>query len=185
MLKIRFLFIIPVIIAGCRPNTQNRYTDTVSYEVINVLNESWEDVLVFINLGDTSRISSVMVRSNEVQLASQLEDNILWVCLDSMKANEKRTVTVYLNNDPMLPELDSRKRTQAELSYRFGGAWENSKYVGGSFTNVDELLVPPEQKDHSGFIRYEGPVGNLKRSDIACTSINAMPSTCLEKRPTI
>ncbi len=49
------------------------------------------------------------------------------------------------------------KRTQAELSHKTGGHFENRKYIGGEFQNVDELLVPEEHTDHSYFIRYEGP----------------------------
>lgn len=49
------------------------------------------------------------------------------------------------------------QRTQAELSVKFGGTWENRKYLGGTFHNVDRLRVPPEHTDHSEFIRYEGP----------------------------
>jgi hypothetical protein len=49
------------------------------------------------------------------------------------------------------------QRTQAELSVRFGGKWENRKYIGGVFHNVDALRVPPEHTDHSEYIRYEGP----------------------------
>ena len=49
------------------------------------------------------------------------------------------------------------KRTQAELSCKTGGEWKNREYMGGTYTNVDYLRVPPEHKDHSWFIRYEGP----------------------------
>ena len=37
------------------------------------------------------------------------------------------------------------------------GKFENREYIGGAFKNVDFLRVPPEHKDHSWFIRYEGP----------------------------
>jgi hypothetical protein len=50
-----------------------------------------------------------------------------------------------------------RKRTQAELSHKSGGEWKNREYIGGQFRNVDRLRVPNEHKDHSNFIRYEGP----------------------------
>ncbi len=49
------------------------------------------------------------------------------------------------------------KRTQAELSIKTGGSWDNREYIGGTFLNVDYLRVPPEHTDHSYFIRYEGP----------------------------
>lgn len=49
------------------------------------------------------------------------------------------------------------KRTQAELSHKINGHFENREYIGGEFQNVTELHVPKEHTDHSWFIRYEGP----------------------------
>ena len=52
---------------------------------------------------------------------------------------------------------DYPKRTQAELSQKFDGKWENKKYLGGEFRNIDFVRVPDEHTDHSSFFRYEGP----------------------------
>ncbi len=49
------------------------------------------------------------------------------------------------------------KRTQAEISIKTNGKWEDRKYIGGDFKNVSVLDVPTEHTDHSHFIRYEGP----------------------------
>lgn len=49
------------------------------------------------------------------------------------------------------------KRTQAEISHKTGGQWQDSKYIGGEFQNVTELTPPPQYTDHSEWIRYEGP----------------------------
>lgn len=49
------------------------------------------------------------------------------------------------------------KRTQAEISHKINGHWDNRKYVDGVFQNVDYLRVPPEHTDHSWYVRYEGP----------------------------
>ncbi len=49
------------------------------------------------------------------------------------------------------------RRTQAEISRKVGRHFENHKYIGGRFQNVQVLRVPPEHTDHSFFIRYEGP----------------------------
>ncbi len=54
-------------------------------------------------------------------------------------------------------EQKTASRVQAEISIREGGAWEDSKYVGGSFTNVAQVTNPPQYTDHSEWIRYEGP----------------------------
>lgn len=52
---------------------------------------------------------------------------------------------------------DFEKRTQAEVSIKEGGQWEDKIYVGGNFVNVDAVTPPPQYTDHSEFIRYEGP----------------------------
>lgn len=49
------------------------------------------------------------------------------------------------------------QRAYAELSHKTGGRFEDQKYLGGTFTNVRYLLLPPEHTDHSDYIRYEGP----------------------------
>ncbi len=65
---------------------------------------------------------------------------------------------VYL--EPLAPDEaapEFKKRTQAELSHKTGGSWQDRKYQGGNFQNVTALRVPPEHTDHSEYIRYEGP----------------------------
>ena len=49
------------------------------------------------------------------------------------------------------------QRTWAEISRKFGGKWEDNKYLGGEFRNVLSTTTPPEHTDHSWFYRYEGP----------------------------
>lgn len=51
----------------------------------------------------------------------------------------------------------SKATTYAEISIKKGGRWKDQKYLGGVFENVEELEVPKNHTDHSGFIRYEGP----------------------------
>ena len=55
------------------------------------------------------------------------------------------------------PALSVGQRAQAEISIREGGHWSDGKYVGGTYRNVDSLVVPPEHGPGSGYIRYEGP----------------------------
>ena len=47
--------------------------------------------------------------------------------------------------------------TQAEISEKTGGQWQDSKYIGGTFRNVKSLTPPAQYSDHSEYIRYEGP----------------------------
>ena len=47
--------------------------------------------------------------------------------------------------------------TQAEISEKTGGQWQDRQYIGGTFQNVKSLTPPAQYTDHSEFIRYEGP----------------------------
>jgi hypothetical protein len=78
------------------------------------------------------------------------------VVLDNVKGGENRQLTVRYKDKGEL-RRQYPKRAQAELSHKAGGRWVGREYEGGSFTNVGYLRVPPEHKDHSWFIRYEGP----------------------------
>lgn len=49
------------------------------------------------------------------------------------------------------------KRTQAELSRRVGGAWDEGIYSGGEFVNVPSVSFEGQLPDHNFFMRYEGP----------------------------
>jgi hypothetical protein len=68
----------------------------------------------------------------------------------------KKELTVRFNSKGEVPR-NYPKRTQAELSHKVNGEWKNREYIGGEFKNVNYLRVPKEHKDHSWFIRYEGP----------------------------
>ncbi len=48
-------------------------------------------------------------------------------------------------------------KTYAEISMKEGGKWEGSKYIGGTFNNIQSLKIAPKQTDHLEIIRYEGP----------------------------
>ncbi|MBB4080668.1 hypothetical protein GGR28_003303 [Lewinella aquimaris] len=79
-----------------------------------------------------------------------------YVLLLDLAAGEQRQVTVRpLREGEAAPSFP--KRTQAELSHKVGGRWQDREYLDGTFTNVDSLSVPPEHTDHSWYLRYEGP----------------------------
>jgi len=82
------------------------------------------------------------------------------VSLIELAPSENKQLTIL----PEQPEVSSKKRTQAEISRKAGGQWQEDPenpgkfvYQGGGFENVTELTPPPEHSDHSYFIRYEGP----------------------------
>lgn len=49
------------------------------------------------------------------------------------------------------------QKTYAEISVKEGGKWNDRKYEGGTFKNIESLKVPDNHTDHSFYIRYEGP----------------------------
>ena len=78
------------------------------------------------------------------------------VFLVDLEAGETKDIIIRYKEQGMVM-THFKKRTQAELSRKFGGTWKDHKYIGGEFRNVSSLKVPPEATDHSFFIRYEGP----------------------------
>lgn len=47
--------------------------------------------------------------------------------------------------------------TNAEISVKSGGYWENNVYKGGDFKSIRKLKIDKEKLLNSGFIKYEGP----------------------------
>jgi len=93
-------------------------------------------------------------------------DGILF--LSDMNAGQ--TISFNVSKTSELVKHKSTKLTQAEISHKTQGKWtahtkppkhkpadEFQEYVGGKFTNVNELTPPPQYTDHSNWIRYEGP----------------------------
>lgn len=70
-----------------------------------------------------------------------------------LEPNGKKSILIEKTLNP--PEF--KAKTQAEISVKQGGKWDNNKYVGGTFKNIENLRVPDEHTDHSFYIRYEGP----------------------------
>lgn len=109
--------------------------------------------------GFNSKAFVVMDGSNEIPSQYNHHDKdfpgIVFV-LDKLAANAQRKIVVRYNPSGVISR-NYTKRTQAELSHKVNGQFINREYVGGEFKNVDFLRVPAEHKDHSWFIRYEGP----------------------------
>jgi hypothetical protein len=85
----------------------------------------------------------------------QVTPGVVYV-IPELKAGETKVFTIRFAKKGTITRSYTKK-TQAELSHRVGGRWEKREYKGGQFKNVQELHVPAEHKDHSWFIRYEGP----------------------------
>lgn len=75
---------------------------------------------------------------------------ILFTILTLVACKEKPTTDLRAATEAV-------KRTQAEIAHKVDGKWVGKKYEGGTFKNVSKLELPDSHKDHSEYIRYEGP----------------------------
>lgn len=136
-------------------------------EVKNPLKQQRDNVMVFIPESEILKQNvafnpnAFVVVDGKAEIPSQYNRRDaahkgIVLVLDQMKAGEARKLTVQFKKDGTLAR-QYPKRTQAELSHKVGGTFQNRKYIGGTFQNVDSLRVPDEHTDHSNFIRYEGP----------------------------
>lgn len=163
------LFIMLILITSC---TQDPIIKEYPQQVILALDNSQgpnrvdEVVTLYVNdikakYSDFNPLAFVVLDEKK-ELASQVNDvnsdheadQIVFVC--DLKANQVKNITIrYAVEGNDLQEYP--KRTQAEISHKFGGKFVKRVYEGGTFQNVEYLEVPPEHTDHSWFIRYEGP----------------------------
>lgn len=159
-----FLFLCASVAQG-QPKDK-RFPESFSVSVKNPLDRVRENVMVFISereLQDVAGFNAaafiVLVDGREIPAQYNSKDGAgpgICFVLDKMGANETVDVRINFRREGVV-KRDYPKRTQAELSYKSGGEWKNREYIGGNFKNTDYLLVPPQHKDHSWFIRYEGP----------------------------
>jgi hypothetical protein len=133
-------------------------------KVFNPMKASRQETFVFVsenNLPKNFNSKAFIVLDNGKEIASQFNSKDIdykgiIIVLPEMTANESRLLEVrYAKSGEIKREYV--KRTQAELSYKTGGEWKGREYMGGAFKNTDYLRVPSEHKDHSWFLRYEGP----------------------------
>jgi len=145
----------------------NEFPKSFTIRVTNPQRSMRQECMVTVPTVTIQEISSdfnpkaFVVLSEGVEIPSQFnaEDTDLpgiVTVLDKIGAGQSKTLIVRYN-----PKGSSGrhyiKRTQAELSHKTGGRFVNREYTGGTFHNVAYLRVPAEHKDHSWFIRYEGP----------------------------
>jgi hypothetical protein len=162
-------------IAGCGgsndvndPKTNAEYPGRFELRVENPAAVERPDEAVVLNMSEIRaknpgfNPNAFIVLSGGKEMASQADDlngdgtseQITFVS-DFGPKTKKTFVIRYANEG--IKTRPYPKRTQAELSRKFGGRFKDRKYPGGVFQNVQSLRVPPEHTDHSFFIRYEGP----------------------------
>jgi hypothetical protein len=144
---------------------EKQFPRSFKVEISNPLNSARQNVCVMLTGDQLAQVKdfnlkAFVVLSEQVEIPSQFtnegESNGVVFILDGMDANEKLQLVIRYHPTATIPR-DYKKLTQAELSYKTGGEWKNREYMGGSFKNTGYLRVPKEHKDHSWFIRYEGP----------------------------
>jgi hypothetical protein len=143
---------------------QSPYAESFSVKVTNSLKAERSGVLVYIPTDKIPKVfnpNAFAVFDKDTEIASQYNSTDkdypgIVVVLDKMNAKEVKKLAVrYAKTGTINHEY--AKRTQAELSHKINGEWKDREYMGGNFQNVNYLRVPPEHKDHSWYLRYEGP----------------------------
>ncbi len=149
-------------------NQENKeFSNSFTVDVSNSTALSRTNVMVRLSIEDLNAKHSdfnpdaFIVLDGEAELSSQVfnsnnaKTEILFI-LPSVGANENKELTIRYNPEGAI-ERNYPKLTQAELSHKVGGEWKEREYIGGEFKNVNFLRVPDEHKDHSWYLRYEGP----------------------------
>lgn len=167
-LKMFWLIAVVGLVSCEQSRFQEAYPEAFVIVAENPSDIARNDAAVFLDLKDIEKqvkgfnSGAFVVLQDDSELPSQavdlngdgLSDRIV-VVGDFLPEEQKDLTVRYARNGERV--RDYPKRTQAELSHKFGGRFEERKYIGGTFRNVNAARVPPEHTDHSLFFRYEGP----------------------------
>lgn len=161
------LLLLLLSISSVAQTLEKDFPESFTVRVTNPLKTARENVLIVLTpeliskSGKKFNDKAFVVLDGKKEIASQYNhtdrDNagIVFV-LDKLNASASRDIVVRFHPTASMHRTYP-KLTQAELSWKKGGAWKDRVYIGGTFENIDYLRVPPELKDHSYFLRYEGP----------------------------
>ncbi len=133
------------------PLRVDRVDETVTLEVATL----WKHDPDFNPKAFVATLDGLEIPSQAVDLDTDGQADQV-VLLVHAPAGARQQVTLHYHPTAVLTR-SYPKRTQAELSHKFGGHWVDHKYEGGHFENVQFLRCPPDHADHSYYIRYEGP----------------------------
>lgn len=168
-MKYNYLIIalLPLITA-CGSGPKEALAQEATLAVSNTLDTPRKDALLVLDAAALKSkfsnldLSKVKFVSGESAIPFQANDDngdglaeTYALLLDFAAGEEKSIQLLELAEGEKMPTFP--KRTQAEISHKINGHWEDREYIDGEFQNVDHLRVPPEHTDHSWFIRYEGP----------------------------
>ncbi|HRJ30964.1 MAG TPA: DUF4861 domain-containing protein [Cyclobacteriaceae bacterium] len=164
-MKTRLMLSLLLLGIACEVASQKKeFSESFTVKVSNPAAFDRTDVLVIVpenQLPKGFNAKGFAVFTGTVEIPSQYnaKDKVnkgIAVVLDKLSANQSIVLTVSYSKTGEVNRAYP-KRTQAELSPKVGGEWKNREYIGGEFKNVDYLRVPKQHKDHSWYIRYEGP----------------------------
>lgn len=165
------LFVISLLLGmliSCEQSLEKSFPQSFDLTISNTLNEDRNGVMVHISREQINELAAdfnpnafVVVDQEGNEIASQFNETGLStlgivLVVAEMKASAKQKLTVRYHPEGENERL-YKKRTQAELSHKIGGEWDGREYKGGDFVNIEYLHVPPQHKDHSWYLRYEGP----------------------------
>ncbi|MDN3670624.1 DUF4861 domain-containing protein [Echinicola jeungdonensis] len=153
------------IMGACQSNSENNEKKEITFGLVNELDR--EDAFIQVPLDKILEKhpdfnpEGFTVFYDEKEVSSEIYSNAkgekqLICSIPQLEKGDSKGLSIQYHPEKKINH-DYPKRTQAELSHKTGGHFENNKYIGGDFQNVSELLVPEEHTDHSYFIRYEGP----------------------------
>lgn len=157
-----FLALIPLLFNQCQTKKESNTSDDFFVEVHNSTSRARHQTLValdnnqILELIPEYEVSDLIVYNGDQEIPSQINESHVFFIVDKLKPNEKKEFLLR-ERDANSQVKSYKKRTQAELSVKIGGKFEDRKYLGGDFENVEYLRVPDEHTDHSYYIRYEGP----------------------------
>lgn len=162
------LVFLPLLTACGSGAAEAPANDEATFTVSNTLDAPRKDALLLLDAATLQKkfsdldLTKVKFTNGESDVAFQANDangdgtaETYALILDFAAKEEKSIQLVELAEGEKMPTFT--KRTQAEISHKINGHWEDREYMDGEFQNVDHLNVPPEHTDHSWFIRYEGP----------------------------
>ena len=158
-----FLLAILILFYSCNPKQDREQESTkINITIKNPIDILRHETLISIESKSiaenfpASPLSELLVFDGDQQVPSQVSGDKLVFMVNQLAPNGVREFAIR-SRSAQDAVLSFPKRTQAELSIKKGGHFENRKYIGGAFENVSSLRVPDEHTDHSFYIRYEGP----------------------------
>lgn len=150
-----------IVLNQCQPNKGHAAESTIfNIAVKNSSEIDRRDYLASLDAHDfpmqdeeTIDLQNLSIFYGQDEVPCQVHQDKILFLVDELKAGKEKIYSVSKGK----PESDFPKRTQAEISVKTGGKFEDRKYIGGQFQNIEYLRVPDEHTDHSFYIRYEGP----------------------------